>query len=233
MKIAARILTAKLHNYLAWFRERWPSESRAVVHHLETCLASAAKTDSINKIRGYEGDAARQVFAFVNRRCKNELFHCPGRKKRARLDRYNSLLDFAYSLLFTRLNVLLRGRGLNPYLGILHSHKDNYESLVCDLQEPFRCRMDRFVVKTVNREIVKPDDFEKNDSGRLTLLSPAVGKFIQAFEREMDVRLAGDHGTLKQLLSAQVRSVFDWVDNQDELRFFQTGTGSSDSWMAR
>ncbi len=221
---AAHIVTAKLHNYLAWFRERWPSESHEVCHHLETALASISKADSIEKIRGYEGYAAKCAFHFINKLCTDTAFHCKKRKKRAGRDPYNILLDFGYSLLFTRLNVMLRGQGLNPYLGILHSHKDNYESLVCDLQEPFRCRMDRFIVKTINRKTIKEEDFQMTDHGRLRLTGKATGVFLEAFEREMAVRLAGDRGTLKQLLVAHVRTVRDWVEGKSGLLFYQVTT---------
>ncbi len=231
IKIAARIVTAKLHNYLAWFKERWPGESRAICQHVETSMASLAKADDIAKIRGYEGEAARRMFSFINGLCKPG-FECKKRNKRSHQDYYNSLLDFAYSLLFTRLNVLLRSRGLNPYLGILHSHKDNYESLVCDLQEPFRCRIDRFVIKTINREIIRTTDFGIRDNGAYWLKSKAVAQFIQAFEREMQVRLAGDGGTLQQLLSAQVQSLCNWVSGREGLRFFETGANTQDLWIS-
>lgn len=236
-KIAARIVTAKLHNYLAWFKQRWPAEARKLSRDVESNIASLVKADSINKIRGYEGASARQIFHFVNSLCKNHDFHSKGRRKRERRDRFNSLLDFAYSLLFTRLNVLLRSRGLNPYLGILHSHKDNYESLVCDLQEPFRCRMDRFVIKTVNRGIIKPEDFteesfKNSDKQRFSLISPAIGLFLEAYERELDTKLAGDNGTLKQLLHAQVRSLSDWVKNRERLDFYRTEADGRDLWIS-
>lgn len=223
--LAAQIVTAKIHNYLAWFKERWPSESRDLVHHLETAIASLVKANEVRRIRGYEGDAAKHIFKFVNRLCVDSAFHCKGRQQRKREDPYNSLLDFAYSLLFTRLNVLLRSQGLNPYLGLLHSHKDHFESLVCDLQEPFRCRIDRFVIKTVNRKIISHDDFDLNQYGKLWMNHGAVGRFLEAFEREMATRLAGDDGTMKQLLMAQVRSVKDWAENNGNLVIFQAKSG--------
>ena len=218
--IAARIVTAKLHNYLAWIKGRWPVESRQMAMDIENLMASLSKADSVEKIRGYEGAAAKLTFPFINHLCKDPIFHCKGRKKRQRHDRYNSLLDFAYSMLFNRLNVLLRNRGLNPYLGFLHSHRENFESLVCDLQEPFRCRIDRFVVKTINRDVIKADDFISTDHWQLNMTGEAVGRFMESFEREMDVRLAGDDGTFKQLLIAQVRSVQNWVDHGEKLRFY-------------
>ena len=54
----------------------------------------------------------------------------------------------------------MRSKGLNPYLDFLHSHKNHYESLVWDLMEPFRYRMDRMVIKIVKRKTICADDFE-------------------------------------------------------------------------
>ena len=218
--IAARIVTAKIHNYLAWLRERWPEESRDIRHQIEEMLAAISKASSIEAIRGFEGLAARNIFPFVNQLCKDPAFHCRNRLKRERNDSYNSLLDFAYSLLFTRLNVLLRGRGLNPYLGILHSHRDHYESLVCDLQEPFRCRIDRFVIKVLNLEVIKAQDFSVDEKGRHNLNSKAIGIFLEHFEREMLTQLRGDGGNLMQLLRAQVHTISEWVAERDGLRFY-------------
>ena len=98
---------------------------------------------SVAFARGIEGAAARLVFPLLNRRTAAPGFESKGRVPRAKPDRWNTLLDALYSLLFTRLNVLLRCANLDPYLGFLHSPKDDYESLVCDLIEPFRFRMDR------------------------------------------------------------------------------------------
>jgi len=221
--IAARVVIAKISNYLAWFRESWPAEpSRdALRQRLETFIASVAKAESIATILGYEGAAAKEIFRFINDRLTGSFFKSKGREKRTRKDPWNSLLDFAYSLLFTRINVLLRGRGLNPYLGILHSHKDNYESLVCDLQEPFRCRMDRFVARLINLNIIQEASFEQDEFGRYRLTSPAIGTFLERFEQEMATRLGHDGGALKQLIIAQVHSVQQWANGTDSLRIYQ------------
>lgn len=127
---------------------------------------------------------------------------------------FNTLLDFLYSLLFTRLNVLLRGQGLNPYLGFLHSPLDSYESLVCDLQEPFRCRIDRLALKLINRQEITGAHFETKGNAKWRLTSAAVGIVIEAFEREEEVRLAGEPSTLAQLLSGQVLAIRHWVEEK-------------------
>ena len=179
---------------------------------------------------GHEGGAAKLLFQAVNAlvreeegqaffRAKNRICHC-------RADPYNSLLDFASFLLFCKLNVLVRTRGLNPYLGILHSHKDSYESLVADMQEMFRCRMDRMVLRMLNLRIIQAEDFEEaappdnqgdrgNQGPRLN--RQASGRFIDYFERELSLRLTNEPGTLKQLLVAQVGAVAGWAQGKQRL----------------
>lgn len=225
--MAARLVMAKIHNYLHWLKSRWPAEAHEVITTLEMTLSRLSKVDRVERIRGLEGNAARSTFTFVSHLCKESVFHSRERLPRKRHDPYNSLLDFGYSLLFTRINVLLRGQGLNPYLGILHSSKDSYESLVCDLQEPFRGRIDRFIVKTVNRSVVRPEHIECRENGQFWLTREGTGLFLEAFEREMEVRLAGDGGTLGQLLAAQVRAVCNWVEEDLPLHFYRAGTSRS------
>jgi CRISPR/Cas system-associated endonuclease Cas1 len=112
---------------------------------------------------------------------------------------------------------------------MLHSTKDTYKSLVCDLQEPFRCRIDRFIVKAINRSILQEKHFEIGDNGKFSMTGTGVGLYLEAFEREMGVRLAGDGGTLGQLLAAQVRALRSWVEGKFPLHFYRAGTqpGSS------
>jgi CRISPR-associated protein Cas1 len=225
LAVARRLVAAKLGAYLAWVRQDHGADA-ALIRELETAAAKALDAD-LDALRGHEGHAAKLLFTWVNGRVRVPEFQSPKRLKRhARADRYNSLLNFGYYLLFSRLNVLLRARGLNPYLGFLHSHLDNFESLVCDLQEPFRCRVDRLVVKIVNLRIVKPDDFEPTGPDLSQRLhGPAVGRFIQAFERELTVRLVGDSAALGDLVAAQTVALLRWTDGK-ELAVLSSGAAN-------
>jgi CRISPR-associated protein Cas1 len=218
-RIAADIVTAKIGNYLAWVRE-----SSGAVHlaeRLDRLLAAAAKVSDVDVLRGLEGDAARHLFRWVNDHVREPEFASPQREPRRKADPWNSLLDFAYTRLFTRLNVLLRNRGLNPYLGWLHSAGDDFESLVCDLQEPFRARCDRWALRLVNRGQVRSDDFAPHSYGGLRLTSRAIGRLLEIWEREMDTRVATDPGTFEQLLHAQADAVLAWVNGAPHLRLFR------------
>lgn len=213
---ARRLVEAKLRNYSSWLLSLpKPDAKQAARTLLEICRELNGATD-VDAVRGYEGSGARLVFALVNRLGARPGFESPRRVPREKPDRFNTLLDMLYSLLFTRLNVLLRSQGLDPYLGFLHSPLDHYESLVCDLQEPFRCRMDRLALKLINRQEITADGFEQPqpESGRWRLTGDAVGVVIEAFEREEEVRLVGEPSTLTQLLAGQVLAIRQWAEGQ-------------------
>jgi CRISPR-associated protein Cas1 len=138
-------------------------------------------------------------------------------------DPWNRLLDCAYSLLFQRINTLIRLRGLDPYFGLLHSPQAPYESLVCGLQEPFRARCDRFVLKLVNRGQITPEHFTTVPYTGLDLAPKAAGLFIELFAQELNTRLAGDAVTWAKAIEAQVLAIQHWVERGDPVRVFFAG----------
>lgn len=135
---------------------------------------------------------------------------------------------------FRVLNLLLRLRGLNPYLGFLHSSLNRYESLVCDLQEPFRARCDRFVLKLIKRNQILPADFTADPITGLDLAPQAGARFLEAFAQELDTQLAGDRGTWARLLEAQVLVVERWARDGEvfEVFFSQPQTGPAPAPLA-
>jgi hypothetical protein len=190
-----------------------------------------------------EGRAAAVLYPVVNALCLPPEFHSPLRRAREKCDLWNTLYDAGSSLHFSRLNLLLRSRGINPYLGFLHSAADHYESLVCDLQEPFRARLDRFLVKLVNKRIITPQHFEQDEAStskrpraksppapdpsqptpaaqpRWALTTDGYRALIAAWDRELRVRLAGDPATLGDLLASQVWLATEYI--QKHLPFLQ------------
>ena len=215
--LAARLVAAKLEPYQRWIKAQRGPDNQALWDQLEEIKARLPQAPRVEVVRGAEARAARLVYGFVNGLVKEPAFASQGRRPRKKADPYNSLLDFAYSLLFSRINVLVRGRGLNPYLGLLHSHLDNYESLVADLQEPFRCRMDRMVVKLINRKVIKAEMFAGNAQSGYRLDSSGVKLFLEAFQRELALALVEDPGPLAEMISALVQRVKAWAQGANEL----------------
>ncbi len=135
-------------------------------------------------------------------------------------DAWNLLLDFTYSLLFQRINMLLRLRGLDPYLGFLHSPQARYESLGSPVQEPFRARCDRFVQKLVNRGQIPPADFTTDPLTGIDLVPKAGARFLSLYAQELDTKLAGDLGTWARLIEAHVLAVERWAKDGEVFRVY-------------
>jgi len=220
VEAAKDIVGAKIAGYAAWFRRRYEEGAAGGIAALEEILAGLAQARTVDAVRGFEGAAARATYGLVTSFVRVAGFAVSGREPRKKLDRFNALIDFASYFLFTRLNVLLRSKGLNPYLGFLHSPEDRYESLVCDLQEPFRCRMERMAVRLVNRGEVRPEDYEYAPGTGYRFTRQAAGKLLERFEREMATRLADDPGTWGELVMAQTKVVLDWAQGYRGLAFY-------------
>jgi CRISPR-associated protein Cas1 len=214
-QVAHKIVSAKLVGYSNWLAGRYGAGAREICDQLQLIQRKINLTEKIDSLRGYEGEAAQQMYAFLRTVLGSDLLKTGKREPRKKNDPGNVLLDFASHLIFSRLNVLVRSLGLNPYLGFLHSHKDDYESLVCDLQEPFRARMDRFVVKIVNRRVIRDEHFEYSKlHGNYAMTREGARVFLEAFEREVNIRMAGDGGTLQQLLVAQAQALRLWAEGK-------------------
>ncbi|HVY70459.1 MAG TPA: CRISPR-associated endonuclease Cas1 [Verrucomicrobiae bacterium] len=233
---ARALVSGKLVNHLAWLRATDDAELRAAREEVSAAIRLLPEAGTIESLRGVEGMAARAVFRALNDRVTRTLagqgrtaeaafFHSDRRSPGEGYDPWNSLLDFLYSMLFHRINSLLRLRGLNPFLGVLHSHQASYESLVCDLQEPFRVRCDRLLQSLVNRREVTPEDFIASPPVGGVILKPelsgpAIARIIEAFARELDTQLAGEAGNWGRLIEAQVLCVQRWVERDDPFRVY-------------
>ena len=251
---ARLVVEAKLTNHLAWLRSlpggvKADAARTAAAEALHRGLQRLHSAPTVESLRGMEGRAAAVLYPVVNGLCLQPEFRSPLRRAREKADLWNTLYDATSSLLFSRLNLLLRSRGINPYLGFLHSAADHYESLVCDLQEPFRARLDRFLVKLVNKRVLTPQHFEPDNPAstsrstrkkppdslppdtttpapatpsnptRWALTTEGYRSLIAAWDRELRVRLAGDPATLGDLLASQVWLTTEYI--QKHLPFLQ------------
>jgi CRISPR-associated protein Cas1 len=136
--------------------------------------------DSIQGLRGAEGEAAAAYFSVFNDLIRSPdaeiCFH--GRTRRPPLDPVNALLSFLYSLLTHDCRTALEGIGLDPAVGFLHRDRPGRPSLALDLMEELRPVLaDRLVLSLFNRRQLRTSDFEKRDGGAV-MLSDAARKIV-------------------------------------------------------
>lgn len=101
---------------------------------LKEYAAEVQPGDSTNR----EGHAAKVYF--------NALFGLPFRRGDKTF--LNGALNYGYAILLSAFNRELVGNGVNTQLGIAHKNEFNAFNLSCDLMEPFRVLVDRFVFQT-------------------------------------------------------------------------------------
>lgn len=146
------------------------------------CKNQVLNADSIESVRGIEGEAATHYFAvFPNLiLSQKENFIFQGRNRRPPKDAVNAMLSFAYSLICNDMISALETVGLDPYVGFMHTLRPGRASLALDVMEELRAYLgDRLVLSLINRKQVSINDFVKQgdegivmtDSGRKTIIT--------------------------------------------------------------
>jgi CRISPR-associated protein Cas1 len=119
---------------------------------------------SLASLRGFEGAAAAAYFGSFVHLFANSL-NFTGRKKRPPPDPVNACLSLGYTLLHYDAVRTCHIVGLDAMLGFYHDVSFGRESLACDLMEPLRPLMDRWVWKMFQERQLRVEHF-CDDKGR-------------------------------------------------------------------
>ena len=128
--------------------------------------------------RGWEGSAGRQYYGALST-CMPEAFAFKGRSFRPAKDEFNAMLNYAYGILYSRIERALMLAGLDPFVGFMHRDDYNSKSMVYDYIEPYRIYADRFVFrlftgKKINKNYFSQftNGFSLNDEGKAFFVAP-------------------------------------------------------------
>lgn len=159
---------------------------------LQDTLHELKSANTLERIRGFEGNAASQYFdAFDDLILRNkECFFFRERNRRPPLDNVNAMLSFAYTLLANMVSAALSSVGLDPYVGFLHRDRPGRASLALDLMEELRPVMaDRFVLTMINKQVVSPGDFVQKENGAVLLTDDARRNIINAWQNKKQEKI--------------------------------------------
>lgn len=121
-------------------------------------------SDIADSLRGWEGSAGRHYFEALSQ-CIPPEFAFSGRSFRPAQDEFNAMLNYAYGILYSRVERALMLAGLDPYVGFLHRDDYNTKSLVFDYIEPYRIYADRFVFGLFAGKKINKGFFERITNG--------------------------------------------------------------------
>jgi CRISPR-associated protein Cas1 len=119
---------------------------------------------SLSSLRGFEGAAAAAYFGGYVHLFADSL-NFTGRKKRPPPDPVNACLSLGYTLLHYDAVRACHTVGLDAMLGFYHDISFGRESLACDLMEPLRPLMDRWVWQMFRDRQLRVEHFS-DDNGR-------------------------------------------------------------------
>lgn len=196
--IARHIVAGKLQNsrqvVLRAGREATRSEDSQVLADAAGRVADAlrrlALVRNLDQVRGHEGEAARAYFGAFDHMIRNdrEEFRFSGRVRRPPIGRTNALLSFLYALLLNDCVAAAESVGLDPQVGFLHTLRPGRPALALDLMEELRAYVaDRLVLTLINRQQLRPNDFDILPGGAARLTDSARRKVVVAWqERKQD-----------------------------------------------
>lgn len=193
MKIAKNIVAAKVSNYrqiLQRHQRNHPDnasdEVNRVIEIFGYRLRNIQQAQSLNELRGYEGESANKYFSVLSEliTSQKEDFKFEQRSKRPPLDPANALLSFLYAILANDVRSALETVGLDPQVGFLHQIRSGRPSLALDIMEEFRAYLgDRVMLNLINLKQVTKKDFEIRESGEVRISDNARKELLTAYQK--------------------------------------------------
>lgn len=170
LEIAKSIVAGKIRNEISFMqriKRKNSNENETVenaISSVKNMLSNAEKTDDIEKLRGYEGLAARKYFEVFKFNLQDEWAEFKTRSKNPPRTNVNAVLSFLYTLLMYRVESAIESQGLDSCCGNLHAVNYGKTALVFDLMEEFRSPVcDSVCCSLFNLGTLKSEDFEKKE----------------------------------------------------------------------
>lgn len=135
------------------------AESVRALEEKERSLPEVADT-----LRGLEGTAGRLYFQTLSALLPTD-YAFEGRSFRPAADPFNAFLNYAYGVLYGRIEKALMIAGLDPYVGFLHRDDYNQKSMVFDFIEPYRVHADYTVFRLFSGKIINKTHYEQLTGG--------------------------------------------------------------------
>ncbi|MFH1462329.1 MAG: type V CRISPR-associated endonuclease Cas1 [bacterium] len=172
LEIAKKIVANKIHNQIILLEK---DKKQRAADYLKNLKIKIPLIDDTKDLLGIEGCASKFFFQNYFR----ELGWVK-RMPRTKIDIVNTLMDLGYTILFNFIDGLLGVYGFDAYKGFYHKLFFQRKSLVCDMMEPFRCLIDKQILKSCHLGQINKNDF-KLSKGKFILNYETQRKYLEFF----------------------------------------------------
>ncbi|GAB6181345.1 CRISPR-associated endonuclease Cas1 [Desulfotomaculum defluvii] len=214
--------------YFAKYRKGTDEDLFKSIQHqiekIETIALELKKISGlcINDVRGQimsvEGRAGNVYWQGIKLLTGSKI-NFPGREHVGATDPVNSLLNYGYAILCSKIEKCLILAGLDPYAGFLHVDRSGKESLVYDFVEEFRQPVvDRVVVAMINKGI----SIEIED-GQLSLKTrrDLSGRIMERLDTAE--RFQGKKYRLQTIIQMQARRIATYLRGEAKYKSYVSG----------
>jgi CRISPR-associated protein Cas1 len=189
LELTRALVAAKIMNQRTLLMRNHASLPAGVPAELAREAAEASRAQSLDAVRGHEGQAAAIYFAHFAGMFKGNLaaeFDANGRQRRPPPDPINSCLSLGYAMLTHECVAALRVARLEPSIGGFHISKPGRPALALDLMEPFRPLIaDSVAIAAFNRGERTEGHFLRTAAG-CALTDAGRKAFFSSYGRRMD-----------------------------------------------
>lgn len=192
LELARALVAAKIMNQRKLLMRNHASLPFGVPAELAREAVEASRAQSLDAVRGHEGQAAAIYFAHFAGMFKGNLaaeFDMNGRQRRPPPDPINSCLSLGYAMLTHECVAALRVARLEPSIGGFHISKPGRPALALDLMEPFRPLIaDSVAIAAFNRGELTEGHFLRTAAG-CALTDAGRKAFFSSYGRRMDTEV--------------------------------------------
>lgn len=201
LSFAKDLIARKLQNSITTLQKQLPQSdcNRKAINWAERGIAELPeKLVSLQQVRALEGHCAMSYFKAWTQlelnwktnskypipdhwkcyRARSAVHECKSENRRAS-DPVNAMLNYAYAIKLSKLQIEAIGNGNHPMLGIMHHEERGKPSYILDLLEPERPKVDAVILGFVQSQKLSPADFILTKNGTCRL-SPGLAKVVAA-----------------------------------------------------
>lgn len=218
LELSRALVVSKIANQRTLLMRNHGSLPTTVPKEMTREAEHARNAESIDALRGHEGQAAALYFDQFAGMLKGPLaaeFHAHGRQRRPPPDPINSCLSLAYTMLTHECVSALRLARLEPAIGAFHVSRPGRPALALDLMEPFRPLIaDSLTISAFNRGELTEGHFLRTASG-CALTDSGRAAFFNAYGRRMTTEVT--HAVFKyrlsyrRMLTLHARMIAAWL----------------------
>lgn len=222
--LSVRMVAAKIHNQqivLSRYAKTVGKQVESEFEMMKTMEKKVLHAQSAGEAMGYEGMAAKVYFKALGEIVQPD-FKFYGRTKRPPRDPFNSLISLGYTLLLYEIMSKIETERMSPYCGILHTVRDGSPALCSDMMEEWRAVIaDAVALSMIQGNEIHIDDFTTDDDYvGIYLSNPALRKFINKFERKLNMKnkyLAYEQKeySFRQAIHVQCRQMSACINEKD------------------